>query len=174
MPAAIRILLVIFVCLAAILDVRTRRIPNWLTVSALAVGVTAQLLLRGAAGGRAAALGFAVAVALTLPLFALRALGGGDVKLMAAAGAMAGPWSFLVIFVLNALFGGVAAIVLAIRRRRLSRALRNVGVIFTDLAHGRAPHTSHPQLDISSGQALTLPRAPIFASATLLALFAGV
>jgi prepilin peptidase CpaA len=174
MAAPLKIVLAVLVCAAAMTDLRWRRIPNWLTVSAFAVGVAAQVVLRGSDGGKTAALGFAAAVGLTFPLFALRALGGGDVKLMAAAGAMTGPWSFLVIFILNAILGGVAAVVVALRRRRLLRTLSNAGAIAGEIARGRAPHTRHPQLDVSNEEALTLPRGAIFAIATLLALFAGV
>lgn len=79
----------VFALSAGVLDLRSRRIPNWLTVS----GALAALCL-AAVGGRphffASLLGFAVALALGLLLFFFRALGAGDAKFIAAAGAWAG------------------------------------------------------------------------------------
>jgi prepilin peptidase CpaA len=96
-------------------DVATRRIPNALVV----VGVLCALALRSAAGPAAlwaGMTGAAIAFAIALPLFALRAMGGGDVKLFAAVGAFLGPSLFLPAFVASAIVGGVLGIVYAVRR----------------------------------------------------------
>jgi prepilin peptidase CpaA len=99
---------------AAASDLARRRIPNALNVGILATGLVAQ-----AAGGGSAALvqgllGAAASLALLLPLFHFRWIGGGDVKLVAAAGAWLGPitgfWSTL--FGLAA--GGVVSIAIAV------------------------------------------------------------
>src|SRR5687767_3708853 len=101
---------------AAATDLRSRRIPNWLVVAGLLAGVTLNVVLAGWSGLLAAALGFALALAVYVPLFILRAMGGGDVKLMAAVGCMAGPQNWLTIFILASLAGGVMAIVILLSR----------------------------------------------------------
>jgi prepilin peptidase CpaA len=85
--------------LAALYDVRTRRVPNWLTLSALAVAPLAHALAacgaQGADGALRAAGSSLLGVVLcgTVPLVLWRCgyVGGGDVKLLAAMGAVLGP-----------------------------------------------------------------------------------
>jgi len=164
---ASRVLLIVFTSVAAVTDWRTRRIPNWLTVSSLALGTGLQAWLGGWAGLQSAGYGLGVALAIGLPLYLLRGLGGGDVKMMAAAGAITGPMNFLYIFLINAVLGGVVAIVLVVYKGRLRRTLWNVATIVRALAHLRAPHEAEQQLDLASPDALTLPRGPVFAAAAV-------
>jgi prepilin peptidase CpaA len=65
-------------------------------------------------------LGFVVGFALMLPGHVLGATGAGDVKLMAAVGALVGPALVVNAFLFTALAGGVLAVIVAARRRRLS------------------------------------------------------
>ena len=65
-------------------------------------------------GSREALLGTGLALLVYIPLFALRAVGGGDVKLMAAVGSMAGPKAWIAIFLITAIAGGVIAMVLIV------------------------------------------------------------
>ena len=74
---------------AALIDWRTSRLPNWLTIGGLGAGL-ALGALPGGIGLADATLGAASALALLLPLWLLRATGAGDVKLLAAAGAFTG------------------------------------------------------------------------------------
>ena len=104
------------VLVAAVFDVRLKRIPNWLCATGLVLGLVLNFRFMQFAGLRQAGLGAALALAVYFPLFALRAMGGGDVKLMAAIGALAGPSNWFITFVLTALFGGVCAISLLVIR----------------------------------------------------------
>src|SRR5215813_8472600 len=72
-------------------DWRSRRIPNWLTVSGLIVGLAANSLLHGWAGAKSALLGVGLGLAILLPFVLLHALGAGDWKLAGALGAFLGP-----------------------------------------------------------------------------------
>ena len=74
---------------------------------------------------------------LMLPGYALGATGAGDVKLMAAVGAIVGPPLVLSAFVCTALTGGVLAIVVAARRKRLGATLAQTGRLVA--APGAAP-----------------------------------
>lgn len=147
---ATMVLLAALVIAAAIFDLRTRRIPNWLCAAGLIGGFAFQTT-------REAALGAGLALLIYIPLFALRAVGGGDVKLMAAVGALAGPKSWIAIFLITALAGGAIALVMIAVKGRSARTLRNVGILLTELAHFRAPYRAEHELDVTSGQGLRLP-----------------
>lgn len=109
---------------AAWSDLRTRRIPNSLTVSGLAAGMALAVL---APGGSLAgsALAVAVAFAMGFLLFVGRVLGGGDVKLLIAVAALLGMERFAVALLLTALAGAVLALGTAVRRGVLLPALFN-------------------------------------------------
>ena len=71
--------------------------------------------------------GFALGFALMLPGHALGATGAGDVKLMAAVGAMVGPGTVVTAFAFTAIAGGILAVAVAIRRQRLRATLLGTG-----------------------------------------------
>ena len=95
-------------------------------------------------------------------------MGGGDVKLMAAIGAIAGPINTMVIFVFTAIFGGVLAAGLILWKGNAGVALRNIGFILSELLHLRAPHLSRPDLSLDSSRSLKLPYAVPIALGCLL------
>jgi prepilin peptidase CpaA len=87
MMAAPHVIALVVALVGCVTDLRTRRIPNALTFSAAATAVVFHGIDAGLAGIGHSLAGLAVGLALFLPLFALRGLGGGDVKLLAALGA---------------------------------------------------------------------------------------
>jgi prepilin peptidase CpaA len=149
--------LAILVTVAAFTDILWRRIPNWIPGLALLAAFGLRTYLLGWVGLRTGLLGFGLALLIYLPLFSLRAMGGGDVKLMAAVGAVAGPFNWFVIFVFTSIFGGILALGLLFFRGGLGRALRNITYIMNDLARLRAPHRERPELDVASSSAVTMP-----------------
>jgi prepilin peptidase CpaA len=100
------ILVAVFTAVAAILDYRTKKIPNWLTVSAAVVGLAYSIFAPHGIGPLWAWAGFAVGFSLLLLPWLLGGGGMGDVKLLAALGVWLGPLHILIVF-------GVAAIVAA-------------------------------------------------------------
>lgn len=111
------------VLVATIVDIRTRRIPNALTATMAGLGIGfAAAGISGISLG-AAALGLLVGFTLMLPGHALGATGAGDVKLMAAVGAIVGPGIVVNAFLFTALAGGVLALIVAMRRRRFKATL---------------------------------------------------
>jgi prepilin peptidase CpaA len=104
---------------ATVIDIRTRRIPNAITAGMAAMGLG--LALTGISGMSlgAAALGLVLGLGLMLPGHALGATGAGDVKLMAAIGSLVGPMLVVKAFLFTAIAGGVLAVIVAMRRRRL-------------------------------------------------------
>lgn len=160
--------LALLVLLAAASDIRTRRIPNPLTVTGAIAGFILNAALHGIPGARSSLLGLALGAAIFLPLFLLRGRGGGDVKLMAAAGAIAGPSNTFLIFVLTAVTGGILALVLLLWKGGLSTVLRNCAFILYELAHLRAPYHRHPELTLENSTTPKLPYAVPIALGSLL------
>jgi prepilin peptidase CpaA len=109
--------------LAAAIDLRTRRVPNPLTAALTASGLAfAAMGISGLSVG-ASIVGFVLGLALMLPGHLFGATGAGDVKLFAAAGALIGPAPIVTAFFYTALAGGLLALLVAVRRRRLQRTL---------------------------------------------------
>jgi prepilin peptidase CpaA len=143
---------------AAVWDLRTRRIPNWLTLPGIAVGIAANVYLAGWAGLRQSMEGFAAGFAVYFVLYLIRAMGAGDVKLMAAVGAFAGPVAWFYIFVFTAIAGGAIALVMVAWTGRFRRTMGNVGFILMELMHFRAPYLTREELSVKSAKSLRLPQ----------------
>jgi len=114
--------------LAAVIDWRSFRIPNWLTLSgaAYAIAFHATHGATPAAGLATAGLGLVTGLLLLLPLYAIRVLGAGDVKLLAMVGAFLGAVATLKAAVFIFVIGGVAAIAFALSRRASRLLAANV------------------------------------------------
>ena len=115
------------VIVACVWDVRTSRIPNVLTFSAIALALAFHLT--AGSGAPYAALGLLAGLAVFFPMFALGAMGAGDVKLMAALGAWVGWKAILLVALYGSLAGGVFAIVVGMRRQYLRKALSNLKML---------------------------------------------
>jgi len=127
--------------LAAWMDWRTRRIPNWLTVPAVALGVGINTILAGWAGAKASLEGMGLAMLLLLPFVVMRGLGAGDWKLMAALGALLGPVLFLLALFVSVLVSGLMAFVHLFRLGRTMETLRNLVVLVRGfVTFGMRPH----------------------------------
>ena len=104
---------------AAALDLKFRKIPNWLTLGAVVLGVALQVARFGANGLLVALAGAGLGLLILLPFYVLRAMGAGDVKLLAAIGALVGPQALISVVIYAALVGGVISLVVLARQRRL-------------------------------------------------------
>jgi prepilin peptidase CpaA len=111
MPLVLAGILIVILVVATFADLRTRRIPNWLTFGAVLVGIAMQFFLAGFAGAGIALAGFFVGLACFLPSYLFGALGAGDVKLMAAAGCFLGPIPAVVAALASVIAGGLLALV---------------------------------------------------------------
>lgn len=108
-------------------DLRTMRVPNRVVLAGAACGLVLAALPGGIGAGRAA-LGMGLGLAVFLPLYLLRAMGAGDVKLLAALGAFAGHPGVLGIALYSLAAGGLLALVWAAATGRLRTVLGNVHI----------------------------------------------
>ena len=167
-PQKVEVVLLIVLLAAAVFDVRYRRIPNWLTVGGVVLGIVTNAVIGPPLAGIGFALaGLGVAFGIYLVLYALRAMGAGDVKLMAAVGALVGWERWFGIFFVTALIGGVMALILVIARRRLKTTLFNVAFILTEMARARPAYLAKEELDVANKKALGLPHAAVIAVSTV-------
>jgi prepilin peptidase CpaA len=95
---------------AAVIDGRALRVPNWLTVHLVLVGLAVSAWSGGWSGLGWSLAGAATGLAVLMPLYAIGGMGAGDVKLMAGIGAWTGPLIALYAFVATALVGGAIAL----------------------------------------------------------------
>ncbi len=124
LPAA-KFALPVLLTLAAVYDHRQRRIPNALSLVGMGAGLLVGLYFGGITGLSHSFLGLLAGGGIFLPFYMIRAMGAGDVKLMAAAGSFLGPWHTLLASIAVALLGGVFAALAAFRQGRLGPALRD-------------------------------------------------
>lgn len=124
LPAAVTILVVIA---AAVVDSTRRRLPNWLTLGGAAVGLGLNLALYGLEGGVGSITGWLLGCALLFAPFLLGGLGAGDVKLLAAVGALKGASFVFMAFLYSALAGGLLAVALMLYRGELLPVLGRMG-----------------------------------------------
>jgi prepilin peptidase CpaA len=146
-------------------DLRSRRIPNWLTVPGLVVGVAASAILGGWSGLKTSLLGTGLAFALLLPFWLLRSLGAGDLKFATALGAYFGPGRWIDILVGSVFVAGFMALGLVIYKRRLLETVRNMGHILVSLVRFRLPG-SHVTID--DPNALMIPKGVALALTVVL------
>jgi prepilin peptidase CpaA len=122
-PLWVALPVILLVTLAARADVRTRTIPNALTLPALLLGLSMHAAFNGFDGVKSSLAGASLAFAVLFPGWAFRWMGAGDVKLMAAVGAWLA-WPQTAIALLASLVaGGAIALVLAARKGALRQAL---------------------------------------------------
>ncbi len=91
-------------------EVKERRIPNWLTLSGMALGLGAALIESGLAGLWNSFLGLVIGGGVLLPFCLLGVVGGGDMKLMAATGAIVGYPLVLAVMTDVCMAGGLLAV----------------------------------------------------------------
>lgn len=156
------IMLAVVVLVAAAIDARERRIPNWLVGPCLLTG----LLLRWAMEGRGGLWDGLAAVSLALlasvPIYLLGGLGMGDCKLLAAVGVWLGLYQMVYVLFGTAFAGGIFAILFAAREGQLVRALRSTLSVVTGWTqHGIRKNR---EVSLDNPSALSMPYGPAIAA----------
>ncbi len=103
--------------LATVEDLRSRTISNWLCLFGLIAGLAVHIVLQGWSGLGTSLLGALIGFAVFLIFFLLGGMGGGDIKLMAAFGAILGKRQIVHAAVFAAMVGGVMALIYVAYKR---------------------------------------------------------
>ncbi len=111
---------------AVFTDMVCRRIPNRLVFTGMIFGILAQALLPGGQGFLSAFKGFLFGFGLFFPLYMLRVMGAGDVKLMAMVGCFTGSPAIFGVMLCTLLAGGVLSLIFSIKIKAFRRMLDNV------------------------------------------------
>jgi prepilin peptidase CpaA len=154
--------------IGGVYDVKSRRVPNLLTLPAICFGLILQFTLGGWKQlGTAAAAGLLCGL-IFLVFYLAGGMGAGDVKLITAVGCIAGLSSIGRLLILTSLAGGVMAISLAVYHRRLKGTILNICALAVH--HKTAGLAPHPEFNIGNTQTLRLPYALAIAAGTALSL----
>jgi len=146
-------------------DLRSRRIPNWLTIPAVLVGLAVNIALSGLTGLKTSLLGIALGLALLLPFVLLRALGAGDWKLAGALGSFVGPTLLIDLLLASVFVAGVMALALVIYKGRFRQTATNIGHILVSLVTFRLPGHA---VTLDNPDALKVPYGVALAATVLL------
>lgn len=106
--------LTVILIIAAISDLRSHKIPNWLTFSTIGAGIVYHTYTKGYQGFLFSIQGVFLGFAFLLVFYFMGGTGAGDVKLMGAVGGLLGPKGVFTAFLFTALLGGIYAIVLLV------------------------------------------------------------
>jgi prepilin peptidase CpaA len=115
----------------AAIDIRTRRIPNVVTFGTAALGLTLAAFGLSGVSLVSSLFGLLLGFALMMPGRFFGATGAGDVKLMAAVGAVIGLERIVPAFLFTAIAGGLLAVGVSIANRRLGATVRRTGKLMT-------------------------------------------
>ena len=140
----------IVLVVATFTDLRSRRIPNWLVLPFLAIGIAVSGWVHGWHGLGQSFEGLGLGLLIYGFLFWMGGMGAGDVKLAAAIGAWIGPNQLFIALVVTAMAGGIMVLVWALFRGYLK-----------DLFKGAGNHLRRK-----------MPYAPAIAIGTLISFFA--
>jgi prepilin peptidase CpaA len=141
LPISMLVALFILCALAVVHDLLFRRIPNGLMVAGVVLGILFQAFApageglfhfpAGSLGLTAGLLGGLTGLGLLMPMYAVRTLGAGDVKLLAMIGVWLGPTGVAWATLWTLLAGGVLAVVAALCAGAMRRVLANLHFMLT-------------------------------------------
>jgi prepilin peptidase CpaA len=163
--AGMWVLPALFAMIAGAADWRTRRIPNWLTVSGAVVGLAVNSLMRGWTGAKDSLLGLGLGLVLLLPFVIVRSLGAGDWKLVGGLGAFLGPRNLMAVLFATIMVAGVMALILIVWKGRVRQTLGNIGRMLAAVFHFHLPG---PELSLDNPDALKIPFGVAVAIAVIL------
>lgn len=158
--------LTVFLLAAVWTDLANRKIPNRLVYAGIGLALVCQTALPSGEGAWVALQGLGLGLALFLPLYLVRAMGAGDVKLMAMAGAFVGPQLIIGATLATLVAGGIMAVMATLRQRAFWRLIENLKMMLLGsmarLAAGQLPVPEQPAASVGK-----LPYALAIAAGTL-------
>jgi prepilin peptidase CpaA len=160
--------------IAAAGDLRTRKIPNWLAVLLIFSGLAQGALAHAGPGVGMSGAGILVAPLIPFVLFAIGAMGAGDVKLMAGVGAWLGPIGGPVVYLLATVVGMIIVLAQAAGQGRLPLLFRNSALVAMNLIHVRQVGLEHASATGRAAKSIGRPlpyAVPILVAAVVVVLF---
>ena len=142
---------------AAVVDWRTRRIPNWLTFTLVLSGLAQSWMPQAIVGPWSSLTGLLAGFGLTLLLYLLGALGAGDVKLLAGIGAWFGPQAALAVFCVEAIVGMFMAVGQAAYQGKTGLLFKNSALVAVNLVHVRDVGLEHARQTGQSCRSIDRP-----------------
>jgi prepilin peptidase CpaA len=146
-------------------DLRSRRIPNWITLPGLLLGISLNSMMLGWPGARTALLGAALGFGLLLPFALIRGIGMGDLKLVTALGAFLGPHALISVLIVTIFLNGLIALMMIARQHRIRQTLQNLAHM---LGAFFSLHLPGSQLTIDNPELVKVPFGVAFAIAVIL------
>src|ERR1019366_616671 len=108
-------------------DMRSMRIPNWLTYGSLICGLALRVCLVGWHGLAQGPAGALLGGGIFFLMFLVRGMGAGDVKLIAAVSAWVGIHSTPLVLIATAIAGGILPVFYIVFYKRVGRTVQNIG-----------------------------------------------
>jgi prepilin peptidase CpaA len=162
---SIPILAAVVAVIAGIIDVRSRRIPNRLTYSAMIAGLALESIVYGWHGLLLGLQGALLFGGVFLVFHLLRTMGAGDVKLAAALGCILGLANSWQVLFTTAMAGGVLAVLMMVFTGRILHTLRStLAVAGFHVVHGLR---THPVVNLDNPAAVRMPYGLAFTAGTL-------
>lgn len=155
----LQIILIAVLLTAVVTDIRSYRIPNWLTMPAMVGGLLIHTLINGTSGLVVSLEGLALGLGLFLILYLMGGMGAGDVKLMAAVGSFLGPRGVLYAAMLTGLLGGLYAVAATASCWGLRASVQQAVAMLTTLSfprEGTLPVTKRAPLRLRYALAISL------------------
>ncbi len=143
-------------------DLRTRRIPNYLTLGTAAAGLAYSFMSHGLSGLAYGFLGMLLGFACLILPYLWGGMGAGDVKALAALGAWLGPKLTVFLFCYMGIAGGVIAVGYLVWQGILWQKIKEGWVFLLNLilcrpdAPPRPPSPAHLTAGIPYGVAIAV------------------
>jgi len=152
----VRLVAVVLV-IAAWIDGRELRVPNWITYPMVLAGLIYSTSVGGWGGLGDGIIGMSAGLLCLLPLYAVGGMGAGDVKLMAGVGAWLGWKVTVAAFCVSTIVGAVMAVFMALRRHSFQKHYDNFMMILIEWMQVRDPRKLAEIAAARKPQMLLLP-----------------
>ena len=159
------------VLLASWIDLRYRKVPNWLNLFIILSGFTAQAVFNGWAGLWLGFLGMILGFGLLIIPWLMHAMGAGDVKLMAGMGVWLGPLLTLRAFCVGAVLAGVIAIIMILLAGKLWQSYFNMSLIMTKMKSWKTAFSEFGSVKVLKSTSQLLPYGVPLSIGTLVVMF---
>ena len=121
--------LTVVLFIAAVMDIRVHKIPNWLTLPTILIALAGHTWSGGWQGFLFSIQGMALGLAILIVPYLIGGMGAGDAKLLGAVGGILGPGGVFTAFLFTAVVGGIYALALLTVRGYFTQALRQAANI---------------------------------------------